>query len=70
VTQKPDPGIQALERHLKALVTVLRSLQSETHTVAKALTDIHGALVETNRGRDRWAREIQTVLASAKEPSE
>lgn len=70
MTQKPDPGIQALERHVKALVTVLRSIQADTHAGAKALTDIHSALVETNRGRDRWAREIQTVLTSAKEQSE
>jgi len=66
VTQKPDPCVQALERQVKALVTVLRSIQAEAHATAKALTDIHGAFVESNRARDRWAREIQTVLASAK----
>jgi hypothetical protein len=70
VTQKPDPGTQALERQARAAVTVLRSIQAEAHAAAKALTDIHGALVEMNRARDRWAREIQTVLASAKGDTE
>lgn len=66
MTQQTDPGLQALERQIKATVTVLRSIQADARAAAQALTGIHGALVEANRARDRWAREISAILGDAK----
>lgn len=69
MADESPPALIRLETHAKASVLVLRSIQAEAHAAAKALADIHAALVEMNRARDRWAREIKTILTEAKDAS-
>lgn len=56
MSDRSDPALNALEKHIKATLPLLRG--------------IHGELKRANDMRDAWATQIYELLKTAKEESE
>lgn len=58
--------IAELARQVKAAVPVLKSIASELHVIGAEVRGLQMAVERSNRQREKFAREVITVLSEAK----